>query len=243
MKLTIANLSTHVRPAQFRAAVAAIGRQVVEHFRPEWSVTAKLTGVALSLAGHKAPINGEHDAIIYLGDAVADPSSGVGSALGYHDRNHAGLPYGFVYLDVCRAYHEDWSTTLSHEVLELLADPRAVMTVTGPAPRNAKRHVHYDLEVCDPTQGDTYQIDGVTVSNFVGRAWFGLTGGSGKLDHLGLPLTPFGVRPGGYLQYEDSRGAHQVWGKKVTKAQKDAKSLLRQGRRNQRRADRRAGVA
>jgi len=115
--------------------------------------------------------------------------------LGYHDKNHAGLPYGFVYLDVCRASHEDWSTTLSHEVLELLADPRAVMTVAGPAPRGAKKHVHYDLEVCDPTQGDTYQIDGVTVSNFVGKAYFGLTGGSGKMDHLGLPLTRLASGP------------------------------------------------
>jgi len=59
MKVTVANLSTHVRPAEFHAAVSAIGRQAVEHFRPEWGVTATLKGVALSLAGHKAPINGE----------------------------------------------------------------------------------------------------------------------------------------------------------------------------------------
>ena len=45
-------------------------------------------------------------------------------------------------------YGEVWTSTLSHEVLELLGDPTAVMTVTGLAPKGASGSVHYDLEVC-----------------------------------------------------------------------------------------------
>jgi hypothetical protein len=242
MNLTIANISTQVSAADLQAAVSAIGRQVAQHFQPEWGVTATLKGVALSLAGRPAPIDGQHDAILYLGDSAEDPTTGVENALGYHATNHADVPYGFVYLDICQKYGENWTTTLSHEVLELVADPNATMTVAGPSPRGSHSHVHYDLEVCDPTQGDTYQIDGITVSNFVGKAYFRLTGGSGRTDYLDLALAPFGVRPAGYLQYEDGRGAHQIYGQKVTEAQKAAKKLMKMGRRNARRAERRAGA-
>ena len=127
---------------------------------------------------------------------------------------------------------------MSHEVLELLADPDATMTVTGPAPRG-RGHVHYDLEVCDPTQGDSYQIDNVSVSNFVGRSYFGLKNGNGKSNYLGLPLNPFGVRPKGYFQYEDGTGrTHQIMGEEVTPGQRAAKQRMGKLRRNRRREDR-----
>ena len=51
---------------------------------------------------------------------------------------YGGTPYGFVYLDICARYGENWTTTLSHEVLELLADPNAAMTVAGPRPKGGK---------------------------------------------------------------------------------------------------------
>ncbi|HKV40173.1 MAG TPA: hypothetical protein VJX67_13250 [Blastocatellia bacterium] len=201
-------------------------------------ITATLGGVAVSLDGRNAPIEGDHDAIIYLGDSSQDPTTGVQGALGYHFANHAGIPYGFVYLDICEKYGEAWTCTLSHEVLELLADPNAAMTVAGPAPDGSQQSVYYDLEVCDPTQGDNYQIDTVVVSNFVGRAYFGLTGGGGGSNYLALGLDAFGVRPGGYFQYEDGSGAHQVFGERVTELQKAAKKLMKNGRRNERRQQR-----
>ncbi len=236
MILTIVNLSTQVAAADFRAAVAAIGRQVAEDFRPEWGVDACLRGAALRLGpGRDVAIQGRHDALIYVGDSSQDPTAGVGAAHGYHSRTYGNVPYGFVYLDVCRRYGEPWTRTLSHEVLELLADPTAVIKVAGPAPRGGAGSVNYDLEVCDPTQGDSYSIDGVDVSNFVGRAYFELPGGSGRTNYLRLRLAPFGVRPGGYFQYEDRHGVRQVHGPRVTAQQLAAKQLLGSGRRNERR--------
>jgi hypothetical protein len=239
MQLTIANISTKVSDADLQAAVAAIGRQVQEHFQPEWGGSSTLSGVTTPLPSPgQAPIDADTDAIIYLGDSAEDPTTGVSGALGYHSDNQKGIPYGFVYLDVCAQYGENWTTTLSHEVLELLGDPDAAMTVSGPAPHHKRGFVHYDLEVADPTQGDSYTIDGVVVSNFVGKAWFGMSGGSGTTNYLKLTLAPFAVRPGGYLQYEDGRGAHQIFGEKVTDKQKAAKRMLKEGRRNARRAHR-----
>jgi hypothetical protein len=236
MRLTIANISKGISASDFRGAVRAIRRQVNEDFGPEWSITATLRATALSLHG-AAPIDGKHDAILYVGDASQDPTTGVEGALGYHSENHGDVPYGFVYLDICKQYGEVWTTTLSHEVLELLGDPTAAITVTGPSPKG-KGSVYYDLEVCDPTQGDAYDIEGVSVSNFVCRHYFGLTGGSGHTNFLDLPLKPFGVRPRGYYQYEDKKGVHQVNGEKVTSEHIAARAQLRMGRRNTRRAER-----
>jgi len=243
MRLTIANVSKTIPAADFQATVAALSRQVTEDFHPEWNITAKLRGTKADIGKGKAPIAGVHDAIIYVGDSSQDPSTGVDGAFGYHSRNHKNIPFGFVYLDICKEYGEAWSTTLSHEVLELLADPTAVMTVTGPSPKGKKGTVHYDLEVCDPTQGDSYTIDHVVVSNFVTPGYFGLAGGSGHTNFLNLPLAPLGVRPGGYFQYEDNHGSvHQIQGDEVTKQMLAAKALMGAARRNARRAERLHGA-
>jgi hypothetical protein len=235
MNLTIANLSSQLSMHDLAPVVAAVRRQVAEHFQPEWGKSATLTAKKLAIGDHAAPIDGHHDAIIYLGDSSQDPSTGVNGAMGYHAQNHASTAYGFIYLDVCKHYGDPWSVALSHEVLELLADPTANQTVPGPAPHDAKKTVAYALEVCDPTQGDTYPIDGVTVSNFVGRAYFHQNGGSGKTNHLDLPLPAFGVRPKGYFQYTDGSQTHQINGPAVTDAIHKAKALMGKARRNARR--------
>jgi hypothetical protein len=238
MHLVVANVSTQIPHATFRAAVRAIQRQVTNHFRPEWGIGAQLKPIALSLGKKRAPIQKNADALLYLGDSSSDPTIGVKDAYGYHAANNKGVPYGFVYLDICASSKEAWTCTLSHEVLELLGDPDAVLTVTGPSPKNASATVYYDLEMCDPTQGDTYKIDGIEVSNFVGRHYFGMSGGSGRTNHLNLRLRPFGVRPGGYLQYEFSGKAHLIYGSRVTEKQKAAKKKMERIRRNARRQER-----
>jgi len=238
MNLTIANVTAQVPQSVFEAAVAAIEKQVKEHFYPEWNVTADLNPVALPLNGKKAPIQAGADAVIYLGDSSDDPTIGVKGALGYHAANNKKIPYGFVYLDICARYKEVWSCTLSHEVLELLGDPDAAMTVAGPAPKDVSGTVYYDFELCDPTQGDEYLIDNVVVSTFVGKGYFALSGGSGKTNYLGLRLAAFGVRPGGYFQYEKGGHAHQIFGSRVTADQIAAKKKLKSVRRNERRVER-----
>src|SRR5215468_5993210 len=131
MRLTIANISKTIQQQTFQAVLRAIRRQCQEDFEPEWNVQCVLRGRKVNIAT-RAPIDGVHDAIIYVGDESQDPTTGVENALGYHSENHQGIPYGFIYLDVVREVNEDWTTTLSHEVLELLADPSAVMAVAGP---------------------------------------------------------------------------------------------------------------
>jgi len=238
LSIAIANLSAAIDDAAFAAAVAAIGLQVSRDFQPEWGAGATLTATRITLDDGAANIDAASDAVIYVGDASNDPTLGMDGVFGYHARNNGALPYAFVYLDVCAQYGEAWSSTLSHEVLEMLADPTAVMTATGPAPAGVGavgQSVNYDLEVCDPTQSDTYVVDNVTVSNFVTRAWFGLPGGSSATNFLNLPLSPFGVRPKGYFQYEDTAGAHTINGAAVDAQRLAARAMLDGHRRTARR--------
>jgi len=238
LTLSVANLSTMIDDTTFVAAVAAIGVQVSRDFQAEWGTGAQLDPTRLDLNG-QANVDGAADAVIYVGDASDDPTTGLSGAYGYHSENYGQIPYAFIYLDVCAKAGEAWSTTLSHEVLELLADPTTVLTATGPAPASVGapgQTVAYDLEVCDPTQGDTYAINGVVVSNFVTKAYFGILGGaSTATNFLNLALDPLGVRPGGYCQYEDSGGAHQINGAKVDANRMAARALLSNYRRNARR--------
>ena len=69
-----------------------------------------------------------------------------------------------------------------------------------------------------------------------------MPGGSRATNFAQLALDPLGLRPGGYLQYEDERGAHQINGSKVTAAHIEARRLLGDYRRNARRAARFAAV-
>lgn len=241
MKVTIANISESIPQEKFKAVVQAVERQCVRDFRKEWKKSGKLRAAALDLGTKPARIQGAHDAIIYVGDRSQDPRKGVQSALGYHSANHKRIPYGFVFLDIVKKSHQVWSATLSHEVLELLADPTAVETVPGPGPRKNQGTVQYYLEVCDPTQGDTYKIDGIPVSNFVTPGYFKLPRSKPHTNFLRLKLKPFGVRRSGYVQYVHGKRMSEVDGE-ILKGRLPAVKRLRRkmgvGRRNNRRAAR-----
>ena len=238
MRLTIANLSTNISSTELNEVVKSLQEQVTHHFAPEWGREATVRGVRASTEEGRISLSGVHDAIIYLGDSSQDAITGVSNALGYHTLVHGKVPYGFVYLDICQEVEEPWTSTLSHEVLELLADPTASLTIAGPDPKGRLSSVARDVEVCDPTQGDNYLVLGKVLSNFVCRAYFGQPGGSGLTNYLGLDLKPFGVRPKGYFQYEDGEGPQQIQGALMTDRQRAAKDKLGKARRVQRRKDR-----
>jgi len=238
--ITVVNLSTSIADVEFQHVLDAIGMQIMQHFAPEWQHSATLSAARINGSGEKAPVEAATDAVIYVGDQSASTKVGLGYAKGYHDKNLQGKPYGFVFLDICALYKEPWSVTLSHEVLELLADPTATISLQDPR-AGPMGGLQYSLEVCDPTQGDHYLVGDVKVSNFVNRAFFCLQGGTGTANYLQLPQAPFVPRPNGYIQYQDETGApQQIWGSGVTDQQKAARAMLGPNRRNARRAQRRA---
>ena len=62
---------------------------------------------------------------------------------------------------------------------------------------NDKGEMHA-YEACDAVEATTYEIDGVTVSNFQFASWWEFKRPNGKYDFLGECRKPFEILPGGY---------------------------------------------
>jgi hypothetical protein len=198
-----------------QVALRAINRQIREDYEPYWHIGGelRLEGKSGTKPSKQNLADMRGDAVLYLWNAVD-----VEDALGYHDTNNAGVPYGFVFTELAKQLKEDWTVTLSHEALELVGDPEVNLLVQGPHPADAARTVFHWYEMCDAVQAETYEIDGVNVSNFVLPLYF--TGGEekgGRNDFLGRTyngktLRSFGVNPGGYVGYfNPDKGDHETF--------------------------------
>lgn len=183
-------------------AIRAVNRQIADDFFPYWSLPQK-----------QDPADLRGDAIIYLWD-----KSDVKNALGYHDTNNRGIPFGFIFLDIVQAVGEDWTVTFSHEALELVADPEVNLLVMGPHPTKPRKTVFHWYEMCDAVQAESYKVDGVAVSNFLLPLYFTSSeevGGRNDFlgrTHSGRTLQSFGVNPGGYIGFfNPETGDHETF--------------------------------
>jgi len=199
--IAIANRSTVMTDAEVAKITAALQIQVTRDFYPAWGITA-----TLKFVGQKDVIPPGAWVL-----AVLD-NSDQADALGYHDVTAAGLPLGkaFAKSDIDAGLQPP--VTISHELLEMLADPEInACSLVG-------RRL-YANEACDPCEADEfgYLIDGVLVSDFVTPAWFRPTAHpAGPYDFRKLIKKPLGLLKGGYCQYLDI-GPGASW-KQVTAA-------------------------
>ena len=80
-----------------------------------------------------------------------------------------------------------------------------------PNPKEGGREVFHWYEMSDAVQAETYEIDGVQVSNFVLPLYFtGSDEFEGRNDFLGRGkkgriLRSFGINPGGYVGFYDPK--------------------------------------
>ena len=213
MLISVVNRSTALSDAEVQRTVRAINRQFSEDFEPHWQFGARLRLDGAGRAAHTPAgrVSLPHlpgrrgDAVIYLQDKAT-----VDDAEGYHDLNNSDVPFGFVFLDVCKAAGDEWTVALSHEAIELVGDPLNNLLVQGPHPHDHRHLVFHLFELCDAVQGETYELDGVKLSNFLLPGWFARTRVAGaRNDFLGRPdagstLEPFTIAPGGYLSFYDS---------------------------------------
>jgi len=206
MLISIINRSKKISDENVQKVIRAINRQIAEDFEPYWSF-----GATLRLEGSTGRINMNRltdlrgDAILYLFD-----KPNVEDALGYHETNWKGIPYGFVFVELAEQLGESWTVTLSHEALELVGDAQANLVVQGPHPENPRHEVFHWFEMCDAVQSESYEIEGINVSNFVLPNYFTITDEPGtcndflgRKDRNGRTLKSFGVKSGSYVGFYD----------------------------------------
>lgn len=191
IKVSIINESTVLKDAELKPVVDALQIQVTRDFAPIWGVDADLTFVP---TGGDAVPNSWWLVILDNSDQAGD--------LGYHDLTNLGFPLGKVFAKTDLEYGSSWSNTISHELLEMLADPeinRSVLTYQS----NGTRRL-YAYEVCDAPEADQfgYKINDVLVSDFVTPQWFvpqSVIFPGVKYDFQGHITAPFQILAGGYI--------------------------------------------
>jgi len=174
----------------FLDASAAIQKQVTNDFGPAWGIEATVDAFA---ATERKPLEAWP---VVLRDDVTIESAGA------HASEDGRRAFALV------AYREeDWTLTLSHEVLEMLVDPFGRTLRTGPSPTTHGVTVEYLVEVCDPCQEAhlvhaPYVVNGVQVSDFIFPSYYkGF--GPGDYSFTGAVRAPRSVLPFGYVTYRD----------------------------------------
>lgn len=192
--IAVVNESTVVTDVDLVTAVAALQHQVAYDFKRHWGVGCKLE------IRDSVPSNA-------WGLVILDDSDQAG-ALGYHDVTAADLPLAKVFAKTDKDYGYNWTITASHELLEMLGDPYVDAAV------QVGSQTFYALEVADAPEADNYgyDINGVTVSDFVLPEWF-IKGSDGPYDFKEHITAPLQLLPGGYIgKWTPASGWTQVFG-------------------------------
>jgi len=177
--VAIVNRSKLVKDSELKKIVPALQTQVSRDFASVWGNDGRIV-----FAGDK-PQAGQWE--LYIVDTPEDVDY-----LGYHDTD-SDSAVGFVFASLELDKGHELSSTVSHEVLEMLANPFLLND-------HVKGRVAYAIEVCDPVQDDRYgyTVGGFLMSDFITPDWFGKRV-SGRFDFRKHIRKAWEILPGGYM--------------------------------------------
>ena len=144
-------------------------------------------------------------AMVTADPAVASATPGLVWPVTVLEQSSAGLgvhldSHGHPYAEVSAT--DDWTVTASHELVEMLVDPLGRKVVAAPSvdPADRGATVRYLVEVADPVEAVTYDVDGVVLSDFVTPAWYAQTG-LAPYSHTRAASKALRVLAGGYVSW------------------------------------------
>lgn len=138
--------------------------------------------------------------------------------LGWHDVGPNNEPLIKIFTKEAESFSLSPSITISHEIAESISDTNANTIVQG-FDESGKACLYFK-ENCDPVENNTYQVDGVDVSDFVTPAWF-IQNANGPYDFLNQVQKPFQMLQGGYMEISYDNG--KTWNE-VNKNSRHAES-------------------
>lgn len=198
-------------PAVLNLMASAVSQQLIKHVCPAWAMNA---WQCVFYPDEKAVPAGAYRLWLLDNADQAD-------ALGYHDQDPSGVPYGKVFVNpIVQSGGTDYagpnsvSVTISHEACEIVGDPEI----------NSWRQINDSKltcqELCDAVEGDAYPIPvngkNVFVSNFLLPSWFDQMPQKGsKFDYMGKLKAPFTMTKGGYMIMMVGGRVDQIFGSKT----------------------------
>jgi hypothetical protein len=199
-RIVLISETEFVKSGELSKVGSAIQKQVNDHFGPAWGVKGAIDTLA-SLA----------DIPPDSWPVVIRDNIGINEA-GVHWNETRDKPFALVTFREGETLQEGWQPTVSHEVLEMLADPFGKEFRTAPSLRPDEGPVEYLVEVCDPCQGPdfVYWVDDVPVSDFVLPEYY-TAFGPGVYSHARNITLPREVLQGGYLSWRSLSDATPTW--------------------------------
>ena len=208
--IALVSLTREISTRSLLQAGAAVQKQLTRDFMPIWGLRATLdTFEDLSsvpsdyhpvvLFAHSEELVGQLEVAIgpelvarLVDDFEKDRLGGL------HLNAFTRQPFALV------EANDAWSVTISHEVLEMIADPFGNRLIAAAHPLDSTQRVKYLLEVCDPCQAVWYPVNGVPVSDFYTPRYFDPV----SVDRLRYSFTgqiehPLQILDGGYLTWID----------------------------------------
>jgi len=182
----------------FKRLISALQTFVDEHFAPVWGTSARLVV-------RTKPVTGAwHMWFLDHADHARELKRKEGLVLGKHYFN--GRPCAKVFVNAILEAREHVSVAASHELAEMLVDPRNNRWIAGP------KGLHYAFETSDPVEEVKFRVDGLPMCDFVYPAYFQASPGSNsiQLDHKKKIKKPFEILPGGFLVTRKGKNGKKV---------------------------------
>jgi hypothetical protein len=222
-QILIVNKSTLLKTSKEVGQVyRALTTQLKRDFNPRWNTNIEIYIVK------EADIK-PTDEVLFLLD-----TSDVADALGYHDINDKFKAVGFSFIKTSLAAGDSWSSTTSHELLEMISDPQVNLIAEFDYNLGSSKSIPACMayENCDPVENDEYIINSIKVSNFVFPEYFIKSTSKSQYDHMNTLKAPFTLSKGGYYAYFTEFGKwRQQFAKSTPRHQRSIKSYSRRYRR------------
>jgi hypothetical protein len=217
--VALVSLTSNVSTQALLQVAAAVQKQLTRDFFPFWGLPA--TVAAFTDLGsvpsdyHVVALFGDPEELVDRLEVAIDPEVLRRLATqfdrdqlqGVHLNEYTRQPFALV------ALSETWSVTVSHEILEMVADAYGSHLIAAGFPGDPIRRVNYLLEVCDPCQSAWYPVNGVPVSDFYTPRYFDPVRTDGtRYSFTGELRYPLHILDGGYVSFIDPRdsGLYQL---------------------------------
>jgi hypothetical protein len=192
-QVAIVSEVSSIDSAELSKVSAAIQKQVTRDFGPIWDVHATVDSFATL-----------EDVPMGYWPVIIKQDIGSPGAAGFHT-DKSGQPFALVQAG------PDWSLTVSHETLEMLADPYGNRTKAADSPKPDQGRVDFLVEVCDPSESADfgYTSNGILVSDFYTPHFFDPIQAAGvRYSFTGAITEPREVLKDGYLSWHDPVSDH-----------------------------------
>jgi hypothetical protein len=210
--VALVSLTRDISTSNLLQVAAAVQKQVTRDLAPLWGIRAnvdafeKLADVPNDY--HPVVLFGQPEELlggleVEIGDVTTArmvEQFQTGRIAGVHANAFTRQPFALIQAG------DDWSVAVSHEVLEMLADPYGNRLIGARHPIDPDERVKYLVEICDPCQTVGYTVNGWKMSDFYTPRYFDpVRNAAAFYSFTGAIEYPLHILGGGYVSWIDPR--------------------------------------